>query len=349
MGLESPDIGRLLAALRLQRLDRVPNFEIIHDPAIIRHLMGWSAEEFATHWMPSPVTIDEPSWRNSWTLPPQDAIALARRVHQDAILVPTFWRLVPTFRYGSVCTREDLAAVQPPDPDQYRRLLQAYLAAAGGTGIGVGAVLSGPLTRSYMPMGPVSIQSFMTNLYDDPPFVEQVMDTYLAGQLQILEGICDLPIDFVYIDDDVAGNKGLMISKKLLERVWVPRVEKLVAAAATLNLPIMWHCCGKLDEVLPYLLRWGVSAVHPFQPACNDIYAVKRAVGDRICLVGNMNIEGVLAYGSADEVIADTREHIERLSSNGGYVVASSHSIIDSIPPENYLAMIGAVLRHGVF
>ena len=146
-------------------------------------------------------------------------------VHQDAILVPTFWRLVPTFRYGSVCTREDLAAVQPPDPDQYRRLLQAYLAAAGGTGIGVGAEMRGPLTRSYMPMGPVSIQSFMTKLYDDPPFVEQVMDTYLAGQLQILEGICDLPIDFVYIDDDVAGNKGLMISKKLLERVWVHRRE----------------------------------------------------------------------------------------------------------------------------
>ena len=36
----------------------------------------------------------------------------------------------------------------------------------------------------------------------------------------------------------------------------------------------------------------------------------------------------------------ETLEHIERLGRDGGYVVASSHSIVDAIPLENYFAMV---------
>ena len=53
--------------------------------------------------------------------------------------------------------------------------------------------------------------------------------------------------------------------------------------------------------------------------------------------------------GTTDEVRAETREHIERLSTDGGYVVCSSHSIIDSVIPENYLAMVDETHRVGVY
>ena len=62
-----------------------------------------------------------------------------------------------------------------------------------------------------------------------------------------------------------------------------------------------------------------------------------------------MNIEGVLAFGSKEEVVKDTKEHIERLSYDGGYIATSSHSIVDAIPEENYLAMIDAIIRYGRF
>ena len=46
---------------------------------------------------------------------------------------------------------------------------------------------------------------------------------------------------------------------------------------------------------------------------------------------------------------AETREHLERLAPGGGYVVASSHSIVDGIPPENYVAMIKTTLEYGAY
>ena len=109
----------------------------------------------------------------------------------------------------------------------------------------------------------------------------------------------------------------------------------------------MWHCCGKLDQVLPYLVEWKVDCIEPIQPSCNDIYALKEAWGDRLCLKGNISIEGVLAFGTPEETAEDTRDHIDRLSFDGGYIAASSHSIVDAIPPENYRAMIDTAVDYG--
>jgi uroporphyrinogen decarboxylase len=75
---------------------------------------------------------------------------------------------------------------------------------------------------------------------------------------------------------------------------------------------------------------------------------VKKQYGERLTLVGNMDIAGVLAFGSPDEVVADTREHIQRLDVGGRYVCASSHSITNDVPPENFAAMVDACHSYGL-
>jgi uroporphyrinogen decarboxylase len=94
-------------------------------------------------------------------------------------------------------------------------------------------------------------------------------------------------------------------------------------------------------------IRMGFKAINPIQPTCNDIYQIKKQYGDEICLIGNMDIAGCLAYGSVDDAVRDTKEHIDRLSANGGYVVSSSHSITEAVRPENYLAMIETAHTYG--
>ena len=187
------------------------------------------------------------------------------------------------------------------------------------------------------------------NLYDDLPLAERLMDLFLDAQLSIIESIRGMPIDFIMIADDIAFSSGLIVSEGLLREIWIPRVAKLVAAAKSFGVPIEWHCCGKLDQVIPILVDWGIDAIHPVQAACNDIYNIKKQWGELICLIGNINIGGVLAFGSPEEVEADSRQHIELLSHNGGYVLASSHSIVDAIPQQNFNAMIETAVDYGKF
>ncbi|MFA4944186.1 MAG: uroporphyrinogen decarboxylase family protein [Lentisphaeria bacterium] len=118
------------------------------------------------------------------------------------------------------------------------------------------------------------------------------------------------------------------------------------------------HCLGRasydLDfwtmppAVIPYWLEWGVEACHPLQSGANDIYAFKAKYGDRLCPVGNISV-ALLSSGTADEVRADTRRHIEALAKDGGYVVCSDHSIVASVLPENFLAMVATAHEFGQY
>jgi uroporphyrinogen-III decarboxylase len=336
MDLTTPNIDRLLAAFGRKKHDRVPNFEIRVDPGMVQYIMGWPDDE--AHRI------------SSLDLSPVDAVEYARRTCQDAIGCYTSWWLGLGFEHrASICAREDIEKIRPPDKYEYRRKVQTYLDATKGTNIGVWITAVGPFMPVYTAMGPVPIQSFMLGLYDDLPLIEQLMDIQQRYQIEILEAIADLPIAFIYVSDDVCGNTGYFVSSEMMDRIWTPRIERLVQAVSRAGVPIIWHCCGKLDSVLPLLVDLGVTAINPVQPSCNNIYSIKNTWGEHLCLIGNMNIEGVLAFGAPEDVIADTKDHIHRLSDNGGYVVASSHSIVDAIPPENYFAMIHAAQEYGQF
>jgi uroporphyrinogen-III decarboxylase len=331
------DISRLLAALAHRKADRAPNFEILLDDRTTRHLLGLSPGDERT---------------TLWTLPPAEAVRLVRMVGQDAVPCSMTWTLREN---GCILSHEDAdRLLVPPDPRAARAKLQTYIEAtqttsrtASETGVGVVARLSGPMTCSYMALGPVPIESFMYLLYDQPALVERVMDAFLDYHLRLIDAIADLPYHLYYIGDDIASSTGPLISPADLERLWAPRTERLVRAALATGRPIIFHCCGKLDTILPYLVKWGVQAVHPIQPVANDIYAIHARWGDRLTLVGNIDVDAVLTRGTPEEVRADVHEHVRRLGGSGGYVVCSSHSIIDSIPPENYLAMVKAARECG--
>lgn len=325
--VRKPDINRLVGAMRREKVDAVPNYEDTIDPCVASAILGKPCS--ASH-----------------DLPIQDAIELARRTGQDAITRPG--GVYPHVE-GGFCDWPDIERWQQDDYTQFRKGLEADLRELEGTGIGLGVMLAGPFFSTYFGVGPTQIQDFMLKLYDDLPFVERLLDLQLQDQMRKLEAVMDLPISFFGISDDTCDNKGYMCSPDLMDRIWAPRIKKLVDLARQKDVPIQWHCCGKVDKVLPYLVDWGIDSIQPIQPACNDIYALKREFGDRISFRGNINIEGVLAFGTPDEVKADVQEHIEKLAVGGGYILGSSHSIVDAIPPENYRAMLEAGWDYGAY
>ena len=330
--LATPNIDRLLAALNHRKLDRVPNWEVLIDNRSMRHILNMPAEgERVT----------------TWNVAPADAVRAVRAVGQDAILCSMTWGGVE--KEGSILTNQDADRMVAPDPRDARKKLQSYLDTVHGTRIGVCARLSAPMTLTYMALGPVPIESFMYLLYDNRALVERLMDLFLDYHLRLIDAIKDLPYHFYYIGDDVSSTAGPLISPRDLAEIWAPRTERLVKAALATGRPIIFHCCGMQAPILPYLVDWGVQAIHPIQPVANDIYEIHTRYGDRLTLVGNIDVADVLTFGTPAQVRESVREHIERLADGGGYVVCSSHSIIDSVPPENYLAMCAAVQEFGVY
>ena len=314
------DKRRLLAALHHEKRDRIPNFDIVLDSRTVSYI------------------LDRPSGSIN-TLPKDELLELVRRVSQDAIACPLSY--YPA-EYGIVLGRGDEKKLAFPDPKERYEKLKSYCDYFSKTEVGVIAQLTGPMTPSYMSFGPVPIQDFMCLLYDDEEFACHLMDLYRDYTLGVIEAIKDLPYDLYYIGDDIGTNGGPFISHSMIEELWAPRMKEIIDAAKATGRPIMVHCCGDQSSILPYMREWNVNAVHPLQPPINDIYKISEKYGSALTLVGNIDVATTLSFGTPDEVYNDTRKHIETLGKDGSYVVCSSHSIIDSIPPENYIAMVRA-------
>jgi len=315
------DIKRLLAAIKGGKADRTPNFEIWIGPRTIAHVFG--KNDYAADF---------------WSMPPAEAVELAKRIGQDAIVCSLAPALPPD---GSILSEADLAAwaAKSPDLEGMRSKLKSYIAATEGTGLGVVLRIGGPLTQTYMSCGPIPIQSFMLMLYDQPELIDACMKLYSSWTLQMIEGVKDLPFHLFYIGDDLCDNSGPMIHPNMIAQVWAPVYKRIIAAARASARPVICHCCGKQDPVIPYWLEWGVEACHPLQSGANDIYAFKRKYAGRICPVGNISV-GLLSSGTPAQVREDARRHIDELGLAGGYVLCSDHSIVDSVIPENFMAMI---------
>jgi 5-methyltetrahydrofolate--homocysteine methyltransferase len=80
-----------------------------------------------------------------------------------------------------------------------------------------------------------------------------------------------------------------------------------------------------------------------------DYRSFKKKWGSLACLAGNIDIEFPLAHGTPEQVEADVKAHMDVLKPGGGYVCGSSHSIVNYIPHENFIAMLNAIHKYGAY
>ena len=93
----------------------------------------------------------------------------------------------------------------------------------------------------------------------------------------------------------------------------------------------------------------GFHAFNPIQPNAMDIEVVKKEWGDKLCLIGNLNLDSTLTLGTPEDVRAEVYERIRTIGPGGGYMVASSNSVTDYVPLANMRAMFDATFEFGKY
>jgi uroporphyrinogen decarboxylase len=341
------DVNRLLRVLRHQEADRVPHLEYwVTSQAVFEHVLEKELQYDV---------IDASVGGQSIT--PEDHVEFAARLGMDAVVCNFSWRPNNVFgpasdgteHYvgGSVKSRADLDDLDPPPAlsDQLR-YLERYLGAAQGTGVGVIANFTSFFDSAMLAVGVAD--SFLM-FHDDRPLLEKLMDILLEHQEKVMQAVCARfagDLAFVLVNDDIAHNDGLMIRPEMFLEIFPERMKRLIGPAKERGKLVAMHTDGKMDEVLPILHEVGFDAAHPIEPESNDIFRVKESWAGRMALVGNIPTP-LLAYGAADEIEAQVRRYCEKLGPGGGWVLGSSTSIMEGIPPESFVAMTRAVHRYG--
>jgi hypothetical protein len=290
-----------------------------------------------------------------YELPTADYVEVNLRAGNDLVYLGHVWELGRKnyidaegrkhYVDGTMKTRDSLKDVWYPDLGEYERDIARLLAAMEGTGLGMKYSAT---QAPFLVTTAVGYQDYYLALYDDPQFIHDFQALLEEFCLRELEMALTYPIDVIQVSFIAFSKAGMMMSREHLEEFELPSLRRRVKMIRDAGKVVSLHADGNFSEMLPELIEMGIEVVNPVEPCEGeqDIYRLKAQYGGRMAFHGNIDLAGVLAYGTPEEVARDTVEHLERLSPGGGYVAASSHNITEAVPLENFYAMRDAVVAY---
>jgi uroporphyrinogen decarboxylase len=351
-----PDVARLIAQIRGQKVDRVPNLENLVDDSHVEKILGRYAGNTLAYGGDPAKGASEATGR---PMHAKDFVELNRATGQDVLLMEAIWtpfkkrnaKGVPVqITDRSIKTRADWAQVIQPggaDIADKMQYVREYKEAVKGTRQGV-CLLFGSFMQTLYEFV-VGLNDFMMLCIEDREFVEEMFDASAVYLEQLVAAAVAEKIDVLYFADDFAWKQGLFLPPKLFKELWFPRAERILAPAVRASLPILFHSDGKIDAAVEGLIDLGINGINPLDPYGVDYRDYKKRYGDRLCLWGNVDVEWPLAHGTPEEVEKDVIAHVEALKPGGRWIAGSSHSITNFVPHENYVAMLNAFHKYGVY
>lgn len=231
---------------------------------------------------------------------------------------------------------------QMPDPDDeimYRRA-EAYIRRYKDDF----AMMAHSRTGAIHTILSFGMMYFFEALVEKPDLVQAVFDRFSDWFRKSIKNIHELDIDIMQVSDDIAFKSGPLFSPDMLRSIFLPGMHRV---AETIKVPWLFHSDGKLDLILEDLLSLGMNGIANIEPPCMDIAKLKIEYGDRICLVGNIDLSRTLSMGTVEDTLTEVKNRIREIGPGGGYIMASSNSITPYCKPENVLCMSNTLIEHG--
>ena len=191
----------------------------------------------------------------------------------------------------------------------------------------------------------MGLETFSIALHENRSFVEAVLDRYCDWSVAVAERACRLGFDVYASTDDMAFNTAPFFSPDVFRDLVMPRYRRV---AEKITLPWVVHSDGNLLPFMDDLVSLGIAGLHPIEKGAMDIRAMKRDYGDRICLLGNVDLN-LLGMGPPDNVRTEVRDLIRDVGPGGGYIVTCGNSLAGYLIPENVIALSEAVQTYGQY
>jgi len=190
-------------------------------------------------------------------------------------------------------------------------------------------------------------ERLLKDFYLNPRFLRELFERCHRYIMDVVEILLEMQVDGIIFYGDIAYNKGPMISPKHHRELLLPLLRKEVSYCRNRGVLTRFHSDGNITPLIPQLIEAGFNAIDPLeQRAGMDLSFIKREFGDRLCLVGGVDIR-LLINGSSEDVVEAVKRCISEAAPGGGYILHSSGSIGPDVPLENLFTMVKVARKYG--
>jgi len=188
-----------------------------------------------------------------------------------------------------------------------------------------------------------SMEKLFVDMALEPEFAHRIYDRMVAFELEHYERLLQAGegrIDILRPHDDYGTQISMLFSLDLWREYFRDNTRKLVDLAHKYGAFYMQHSCGAVCPIIPELIACGVDVLEPIQKVAGlEPEAIKKAYGDKLAFHGGIDTQGVLPFGTPEEVRRETRKYIDILGEGGGYILMASQGFEGDVPIENIEAM----------
>ncbi len=184
--------------------------------------------------------------------------------------------------------------------------------------------LYGLFENTWQPLG---FERFAVALRREREFIKQVIKFYEDHYCLMIEAWADAGVPGAVYSDDMAYRSGPMLNPRLMEELYGDSFRRITETAHAVGMKIVVHTDGMVYPLLPWFADCGFDGVHSLEPTAGvELAQAKEMVGDRLCLLGNLDITHILVDATRDEVFEAVRASIRAAGAGGGYIIAPTNS-----------------------
>jgi uroporphyrinogen decarboxylase len=135
----------------------------------------------------------------------------------------------------------------------------------------------------------------------------------------------------------------------MYREILFPAHKRLFDFAHSMKLPVVLHCDGFVEALVPLLIEAGIDCLQPIETKAGmDLLKLKRDFGRRIALIGGMD-ERVLETNDPTAVDAELARKLPGAMAGSGYVLQVDHSVSNNVKYETYRHFVETGLQMGAY
>jgi len=199
-------------------------------------------------------------------------------------------------------------------------------------------------------------ENFLIDLLVNQEFAEALMDRQVEAHMKRFERYAETIgkyVQVIHVEDDLGMEDRPLLDPELYRKVVKPYHQKLYAfIKSKCDAYLLLHTDGTVFPFIGDFIEMGVDILNPVQVSAKDMDTarLKKEFGKDISFWGGgCDTQGVLPFGTPEQVEEEVKRRIDDLAPGGGFVFTQVHNIQPGVPAENIVTMLETAREYGVY
>jgi MtaA/CmuA family methyltransferase len=203
----------------------------------------------------------------------------------------------------------------------------------------VGCAFSGPFTTAMELQG---LENGVQDMQNDPEYLEALLDLVTEQTIAYADILMDAgAVGLVMLEPLCSSD---CISPDTYRRWALPWEQRVISHIKSKGRVPVLHVCTYTQPIWDDIAESGALAYHG--DILPSLAQCKKAIGGRMCLIGNVQPVEVLLYGSVADVQEAASQCIQDAGRGGGFVLAAGCDTGYGVPSENIQALVETARAH---